>query len=89
MLHCVSSFIPVRTATSTIYEDDGSSFDYRRGEWMKLEMSWRDKDRRLSLRLAARSKMLGPSRRPLVIRLAGSPEEKTVVFEGRPQEVRL
>ena len=80
---------PGADGTSTIYEDDGSSFDYRRGEWMKLEMSWRDKDRRLSLRLAAGSKMLGPSRRPLVVRLAGSPEEKTVVFEGRPQEVRL
>ena len=36
----------------TLYEDDGKTFDYRRGEWMRIVMSWNDAARRLSLRLA-------------------------------------
>jgi alpha-glucosidase (family GH31 glycosyl hydrolase) len=33
-----------------LYEDDGQSFDYRRGEWMGIEMSWDDRRRLLLMR---------------------------------------
>jgi alpha-glucosidase (family GH31 glycosyl hydrolase) len=71
------------------YEDDGKSFDYRKGEWMKTEIVWRDRDRRLSLRLAPGSRMLAPMRRSIEIRLAGSQAIKTVLFGGKPVEMRL
>ena len=80
---------PGADGTAGLYEDDGKSFEYRKGQWMKVEMVYRDRDRRLSLRLAPGSRLLPPSRRPVTIRVAGSKVEKTVVFEGQPLEVRL
>jgi hypothetical protein len=80
---------PGADGSYALYEDDGKSFDYRKGTWMKVEMSWRDRDRRLSLRLAAGARMLPPARRAMTVRVAGSQIEKTIVFEGRPLEVRL
>jgi alpha-glucosidase (family GH31 glycosyl hydrolase) len=72
-----------------LYEDDGRSFDYRKGEAMKLELAWRDRERRLSIRLASGSRMRPPSPRRLVVRLAGSQTLSNVRFEGSPVEVRL
>ncbi|MGH9309895.1 MAG: TIM-barrel domain-containing protein [Vicinamibacterales bacterium] len=71
----------------TLYEDDGRSFDYRKGELMRIAMTWRDADRRLSFRLAPGTRMLPPLRRPLQVRLAASTETREVVFEGRALEV--
>ena len=80
---------PGADGTASIYEDDGRSFDYRRGEWMRIQCDWRDADRRLTLRLAPGSRMLAPQRRAIVVRLAGSKETRPVVFEGRPISVRF
>ena len=55
-----------------LYEDDGVTFGYQRGEWMGIEMRWADRDRRLDLRLAAGSKMRPPNPRRLRVRLAGA-----------------
>ncbi|MGQ0732385.1 MAG: glycoside hydrolase family 31 protein, partial [Acidobacteriota bacterium] len=73
----------------TLYEDDGRTFEYRRGEWMKMAMEWRDASRRLTVRLAPGSRMLGPASRPVEARLAGSSATHRVVFDGRPIDVRL
>jgi alpha-glucosidase (family GH31 glycosyl hydrolase) len=73
----------------TLYEDDGRSFDYRKGEWMGIEMTWRDRDRRLSLRLARGARMLPPTRRQIDVRVAGAKDSTRVVFEGKPVEVKL
>src|SRR5581483_5625887 len=73
----------------TLYEDDGASFDYRRGEWMKMQIVWNNARRTLSLRLAQGSKMLPPSRREIEVRLAAEKTTRKVVFSGRPIEVRL
>jgi alpha-glucosidase/alpha-D-xyloside xylohydrolase len=78
---------PGADASFLLYEDDGISFDYRKGEWMGIQMSWNDARRTLSLRLANGSKMLPPLRRNLTVKLAGA--TRTAVFEGRPVEVRL
>ncbi|MFL6280151.1 MAG: TIM-barrel domain-containing protein, partial [Vicinamibacterales bacterium] len=47
----------------TLYDDDGRSFNYQRGEWMGIDMRWRDAERRLTLHLAAGSRMLPPLQR--------------------------
>jgi alpha-glucosidase/alpha-D-xyloside xylohydrolase len=73
----------------TMYEDDGRSFAYRKGAFLKLAMAWRDATRQLSLRVAPGSRMMPPARRPLRVRLAGSTVAKDVVFEGRPIVVQL
>jgi alpha-glucosidase (family GH31 glycosyl hydrolase) len=73
----------------TLYEDDGRSFDYRKGEFTRIAMGWRNASRTLSLRLAPGSRMLPPAKRPMLVRVAGTKETKSVVFDGRPVEVRL
>ena len=73
----------------TLYEDDGLTFDYRRGNWMGIEMRWTDAMRRLTLRLANGSKMLSPASRRLSIRLVGTQTTRTVDFSGAPTAVRF
>ena len=73
----------------TLYEDDGRSFDYRRGAFMRIAMTWRDRTRQLSLRLAPGSRMLPPAKRPLQVRVAGSKALTAVAFDGRPLDVKL
>src|SRR5438093_8991655 len=68
----------------TLYEDDGKTFDYRRGAWMRVEMKWNDAARRLTLRLAPGSRMLPPAGRAIDVRVAGETATRTVVFTGRP-----
>jgi len=80
---------PGADGTFTTYEDDGRSFDYRKGELMRVAMTWRDSARTLSLRLAPGARMLPPLKRPMQVRAAGSKEIKTVTFEGKPVEVKL
>ena len=70
-----------------LYEDDGKSFNYRRGEWMGIDMSWNDRGRTLDLRLAKGSKMLPPTRRDIRFRLNSA--ERQAEFDGRSLEVRF
>lgn len=80
---------PGADGESSWYEDDGKSFGYRRGEFMRVTMSWRDAARRLSLRLAPGSRMPAPVPRPIDVRVAGSSKTTPVVFTGRPVDVTL
>jgi alpha-glucosidase/alpha-D-xyloside xylohydrolase len=70
-----------------LYEDDGKTFNFRKGEWMGIQMAWNDARRSLTMRLAPGSRMLGPQRRPMVVKLGDV--TKAVTFEGRPVTVRL
>ncbi len=72
-----------------LYEDDGESFAYRRGAWMGIAMKWDDRRRRLTLRLAEGSRLLVPGRRPVEVRLVPGGATRTIVFDGRPVEIRL
>jgi alpha-glucosidase/alpha-D-xyloside xylohydrolase len=80
---------PGAGATFALYEDDGATFNYRRGEFMRIEMSWNDSRRSLTLRLAKGSRMMPPLRRNIEVRLAGEKSARAVAFEGRPVEVRF
>ena len=74
---------PGANGTFTLYEDDGKSFNYRKGAFMRIAMRWQDANRQLSLRLVPGSRVLPPAKRPLQVRLAGSRETRSVVFDGR------
>jgi alpha-glucosidase (family GH31 glycosyl hydrolase) len=73
----------------SLYEDDGKTFDYRKHEFMRVNIAWNDKQRRLSMRLANGSKMFAPMKRNIVVRVAGETATREVAFEGRPVEVKL
>ncbi len=70
-----------------LYEDDGSTFNFRQGEWMGIQMTWNDARKALSMRLAAGSKMLPPAGRNLQLKMGDV--AKTVVFDGSNLEVRF
>ena len=79
------SIYPGDDASFLLYEDDGSSFNYRNGEWMGIQMDWHDATRALTLRLAAGSRMLPPARRKLDVKL--EQQTRSVVFDGSPLRV--
>jgi len=79
------SIYPGGDASFLLYEDDGSSFNYRKGEWMGIQMDWQDANRTLTLRLAPGSQMLPPLRRNLEVKLRQ--ETRSAIFDGSPLEV--
>jgi alpha-glucosidase/alpha-D-xyloside xylohydrolase len=78
---------PGADASTVIYEDDGISFNYRKGEWMGLRLKWADTQRALRLSLVPGSHLLAPVRRTLEVKLLQA--EKRVVFDGSPLDVRF
>ncbi len=78
---------PGANALFQLYEDDGRSFNYRKGDWMGVQMSWNEAGRTLKLQLVPASRMLPPLRRKLEVKLDQT--TKPVVFEGHPVEVKF
>jgi alpha-glucosidase (family GH31 glycosyl hydrolase) len=70
-----------------LYEDDGKSFNFKKGEWMGIQMAWSDARRTLSMQAAPGSRMLGPAKRNMEVQLGDA--TKAVVFEGRSLSVRF
>jgi hypothetical protein len=79
---------PGMDGTYSLYEDDGESFGYRRGEWTRTEAKWNNATRKLSLHAASGSKT-PYKRRTFEARVAGEQGTKSVEFSGRPVEVKL
>jgi alpha-glucosidase (family GH31 glycosyl hydrolase) len=73
--------------TGTLYEDDGKSFNYRRGEFMKMELAWTENNKRLRLRLLPGSRMLPPNRLPIEVRVVGQSRVIPAIFEGKTLEI--
>jgi len=70
-----------------LYEDYGISFNYRKGEWIGLDLKWADAQRSLTIRLAPGSRMLPPARREFKVRVENS--SRTIVFDGKPINVSI
>jgi len=79
---------PGTDASFLLYEDDGTSFNYRTGEWMGIQIDWNDSRRALTLRLTDGSRMLPPARRDLEVQLAGG-TPRPIAFTGRPIEEKF
>ena len=73
----------------TLYEDDGKTFAHKRGQFMRLAMTWNEATRRFNLALAPGSGMRPSSPRPLDVRLATSATPQRVVFDGKPIDIVL
>jgi alpha-glucosidase/alpha-D-xyloside xylohydrolase len=73
----------------TMYEDDGQTFGYRRGDWMGVDLRWMEATRRLTLTRASGSRMRAPASRPISVRVAGTSATRDITFTGAPLEVRV
>jgi alpha-glucosidase/alpha-D-xyloside xylohydrolase len=79
------SVYPGSDGSFLLYEDDGKSFDYRKGAWMGTQMDWNDSRRVLTLRLAEGSRMLPPTRRRIEVKLRET--VRATEFDGHKVEV--
>jgi alpha-glucosidase/alpha-D-xyloside xylohydrolase len=80
---------PGANGSGFLYEDDGESFNFRKGEFMRVDMRWDNGPRTLHLRLAPGSRMLRRASIQLEIKMAGSDNAKTAVFNGGPLSIKL
>jgi alpha-glucosidase/alpha-D-xyloside xylohydrolase len=80
---------PGADGVSTLYEDDGISFDYRDGTFNRIAMEWSDAGRTLTLSLESGSRMLEPGPRTFRVRVAGEEGLRDIEFDGTPLEVTL
>jgi alpha-glucosidase/alpha-D-xyloside xylohydrolase len=78
---------PGNDGAFALFEDDGASFDYRRGAWMGISFTWTDRTRRLTMALTRGSRMRQPFVRDVEVRVAGQSATRSVKFSGRPVTV--
>jgi alpha-glucosidase (family GH31 glycosyl hydrolase) len=76
---------PGADASFLLYEDDGSSFNYRKGEWIGIRMNWNDASKKLRLELAPGSRMLSPQPKPIVAGMGAA--TRNISFTGKALEV--
>jgi alpha-glucosidase/alpha-D-xyloside xylohydrolase len=72
-----------------MYEDDGATFAYDRGQFARIAMHWNDKTRQLKLSLVPGSRMLGPAVREIEAELATGGGKKNLRFSGAPVMVQF
>jgi alpha-glucosidase/alpha-D-xyloside xylohydrolase len=80
---------PGASGVSTLYEDDGHTFDHRQGAWTRLGMEWHDDAGVLRLRLARGSRTQRPALRRFETRLAGSSRVVPHLFKGDTMVLRV
>lgn len=81
-----------------LYDDDGETFNYRRGDWMGVRLRWTERERRLYLSLAPGSRVRpGPGepaderrfRARLAPRGAAQGPAREVIFRGATVRIQL
>jgi len=80
---------PGADAQFVLYEDDGTTFDFQKGEFMKIRCEWKDRIRELTLQLEKDSKLLPPAPRKFKARVAPSTETREMTFDGKVVKARL
>jgi len=80
---------PGADGTAFVYEDDGTTFDFRDGHYMRIDMEWKDVGQQLKLQLAHGSKLTRTGKMEIEIRVAGTNLARHVQFDGHPLSVVL
>lgn len=80
---------PGADGSFTLYDDDGITSGYRKGDWMGIEMAWDDARRRLTLRLADGSRTRPPLPRHFVVRMVTEKATRAIRFVGVPVAVKF
>lgn len=80
---------PGADGSYVLYEDDGETFEFGKGQFMRLRLDWSDRDRRLSLRLEPGSKMLPPLERKIEVRIPSKGLSRSLTFDGKAANVQF
>jgi alpha-glucosidase/alpha-D-xyloside xylohydrolase len=65
-----------------LYEDDGHSYDYQQGEYMKTEFKWNDSDATLMIRPESGMNLCPGNQREITVRLMSTGESKSLIYRG-------
>jgi alpha-glucosidase/alpha-D-xyloside xylohydrolase len=71
-----------------LYEDDGVSYSYAKGDWMGIDLEWDDPGRLLRLKLTEGSRVRPPLERQIQVEKPGVQEIRRTAFSGIPVEIR-
>ena len=80
---------PGKNASFTLYEDEGDNYNYEKGIYSTITMSWNDRSRTLTIGNVKGQFPGMLSSRTFNIRIAGSEEVKTVLYTGTEQSVAI
>lgn len=72
-----------------IYEDDGTTFNHQKGDYLKVMCEWREASRQLTLTRTAGTRALSAQLQRIEVRLAGTERRQQVAFNGRSATVRF
>jgi len=71
---------PGADGTTSLYEDDGSSYRYQQGEFTRIQCSWKDEERTLTLTADPLGQM--PKPKVLSVEIAGEPGTRQITLHG-------
>lgn len=74
---------PSKENSFTLYEDDGISYNYKKGNYSKTEFSIKKKENELVFTCGKLDKQYLPARKSFLVRLFDVSEVKEVVFDGK------
>jgi alpha-glucosidase (family GH31 glycosyl hydrolase) len=72
-----------------LYEDDGTTFNFEKGESSRLRLTWNDSRRTLNLQLEKGSRVLARLPRKIEVRLVPEKNVRAVEFTGKPMDVKF
>ena len=72
-----------------LYEDDGASFNYQQGEFMRIRAAWNDRQKRFTVSLVKGSKMLPPRPRKMEVRIVSGNQRRAFDFDGKTKSVKF
>ncbi|MDO4497810.1 MAG: DUF5110 domain-containing protein, partial [Bacteroidales bacterium] len=76
-------------ASFTLYEDEGDNYNYEKGAYSTIEMTWNEKTRTLTLG-AVKGQFPGMlTSRKFNVRIAGTQQTKTIDYAGQEVAVKL
>jgi alpha-glucosidase (family GH31 glycosyl hydrolase) len=71
---------PGADGTMSLYQDDGISFAYKKGQFSRIVCTWNDRERILTLKTDPLGKLL--RREAIVVEIAGTPGNKPLTMHS-------
>jgi len=72
-----------------IYEDDGTSFNHQKGDFLKVMLEWKDGARQFTMTRTGGSRAPSPQLQRVEVRLAGSEARQSLTFNGRSATLQI
>jgi alpha-glucosidase/alpha-D-xyloside xylohydrolase len=80
---------PGADGSSSLYDDDGKSFEYRKGAWRRLDMKWQERTRTLTVTAQDGPALKWLANQRIEVRIAGGSAARTVTLVRGTAVVKL